>query len=139
MPEQGYFGYVPSTTRLDWGKMTSDIADELTKAYQSRDLARQELDDIKTANDQLVSSVEQAKTSSIDDKILQGADSARETMLGWNKDLKAGLLSARDYKARMNSLKNDWTMFANSMKGFDARMQEAIQIAEKRGGSYRYA
>jgi hypothetical protein len=78
MPQQNdYFGYVPSTSRIDWGKMTSDIADELTQAYQNRELAKQQLDDIKTANDNLVSSTEKGKTQVLNDLVLSGVDDAR--------------------------------------------------------------
>lgn len=125
--QNDYFGYVPSNSRIDWGKMTGDIADELTQAYQSRELARQQLDDIKTANDNLVSSTEKGKTQAINDLVLSGVDDARNKTLQWNKDLKAGLLSARDYKAKMNKLKDNWTIFANNMKQFDTRMQEALK------------
>ena len=128
--ENNYFGYVPSSSRVDWGKMTSDIADELTQAYQNRELAKQQLDDIKTANDNLVSSTEKSKTQQINDLVLSGADDARQKMLQWNKDLKTGLLPARDYKSKMNKVKDDWTIFANNMKQFDTRIQEALQRQE---------
>lgn len=125
--QNDYFGYVPSNSRIDWGKMTGDIADELTQAYQNRELARQQLDDIKTANDNLVSSTEKGKTQVLNDLVLSGVDDARNKTLQWNKDLKSGLLSARDYKAKMNKLKDNWTIFANNMKQFDTRMQEALK------------
>jgi hypothetical protein len=128
--ENNYFGYIPSNSRVDWGKMTSDIADELTQAYQDRELAKQQLDDIKTVNDELVSSAEKSKTQQINDLVFSGADDARQKMLQWNKDLKAGLLSARDYKSKMNKVKDDWTIFANNMKQFDTRVQEALKRQE---------
>lgn len=129
MPKQDstYFGYVPATTRLDWGKMTSDIADELTKGYQSRELAKQKLDEIKEQNDLLVSSTEKLKTADIDDTILRSADAAREQSLKWNKQLKAGQISPRDYKAKMNAMKNDWIKFSNSLKGIDGVIQEGLK------------
>jgi hypothetical protein len=125
--EKGYFGYVPATTRLDWGKMTGDIADELTKGYQSRELAKQKLDEIKEQNDLLVSSTEKLKTADIDDTILRSADAAREQSLKWNKQLKAGQISPRDYKAKMNAMKNDWIKFSNSLKGIDGVIQEGLK------------
>lgn len=129
MPKQDstYFGYVPATTRLDWGKMTSDIADELTKGYQSRELAKQKLDEIKEQNDLLVSSTEKLKTADIDDTILRSADAAREQSLKWNKQLKAGQISPRDYKAKMNAMKNDWIKFSNTLKGIDGVIQEGLK------------
>lgn len=132
MPKQDstYFGYVPATTRLDWGKMTSDIADELTKGYQSRELAKQKLDEIKEQNDLLVSSTEKLKTADIDDTILRSADAAREQSLKWNKQLKAGQISPRDYKAKMNAMKNDWIKFSNSLKGIDGVIQEGLKRQE---------
>lgn len=135
MPQDNsYFGYIPTNSRVDWGKMTGDIADELTKSYQSRELAKLHLDEVKDQNEKLVSSTEKGKTQVLNDLILSGTDDARNKMLQWNKDLKAGVLSARDYKARMNKLKDNWSIFANNMKTFDSRIQENLkrqQVGEK--------
>ena len=135
MPQDNsYFGYIPSNSRVDWGKMTGDIADELTKSYQSRELAKLHLDEVKDQNEKLVSSTEKGKTQVLNDLVLSGTDDARNKMLQWNKDLKAGVLSARDYKAKMNKLKDNWSIFANNMKTFDSRIQENLkrqQVGEK--------
>lgn len=121
-----YFGYIPSETRIDWGKMTGDLAKTITDAYGNREKVREELDQIKTTNDTLVTNTERGKTQALNELVLSGADDAKMKMLEWNKALKRGEITAKEYKNRMNNLTENWKAFANNMKTFDTRMQDIM-------------
>jgi len=121
-----YFGYIPSETRIDWGKMTGDLAKTITDAYGNREKVREELDQIKTTNDALVTNTERGKTQALNELVLSGADDAKMKMLEWNKALKRGEITAKEYKNRMNNLTENWKAFANNMKTFDTRMQDIM-------------
>ncbi len=121
-----YFGYIPSETRIDWGKMTGDLAKTITDAYGNREKVREELDQIKTTNDALVTNTERGKTQALNELVLSGADDAKMKMLEWNKALKRGEINAKEYKNRMNNLTENWKSFANNMKTFDTRMQDIM-------------
>ena len=47
-------------------------------------------------------------------------------MLNWSKALKSGQLTASEYRKRMNNLTEGWKAYANNMKAFDTRMQDAM-------------
>lgn len=121
-----YFGYIPSETRIDWGKMTGDLAKTITDNYIGRQKVIEELDQLKTTNDALVTNTERGKTQALNELVLSGADDAKMKMLEWNKALKRGEINAKEYKNRMNNLTENWKSFANNMKTFDTRMQDIM-------------
>lgn len=121
-----YFGYIPSETRIDWGKMTGDLAKTITDNYIGRQKVIEELDQLKTTNDALVTNTERGKTQALNELVLSGADDAKMKMLEWNKSLKRGEITAKEYKNRMNNLTENWKAFANNMKTFDTRMQDIM-------------
>jgi hypothetical protein len=121
-----YFGYIPSETRIDWGKMTGNIAKTLTDNYTGRQKVLDELDQLKTTNDALVTNTERGKTQALNELIHYGSDDAKMKMLEWNKALKRGEINAREYRNRMNNLTENWKAFANNMKTFDTRMQDIM-------------
>jgi len=121
-----YFGYIPSETRIDWGKMTGDIAKTLTDNYTGRQKVLDELDQLKTTNDALVTNTERGKTQALNELIHYGSDDAKMKMLEWTKALKRGEINAREYRNRMNNLTENWKAFANNMKTFDTRMQDIM-------------
>lgn len=121
-----YFGYIPSETRIDWGKMTGDLAKTITDNYIGRQKVIEELDQLKTTNDALVTNTERVKTQALDELVLSGTDDAKMKMLEWYKALKRGEINAKEYKNRMNNLNVNWKAFANNMKTFDTRMQDIM-------------
>ena len=121
-----YFGYTPSETRIDWSKLTGDLAQQLTDNENQRKAVLTELDKIESDNNSLVTNTERSKTQNLDELVLGGAQDAKAKMLNWSKELKSGQLTASEYRKRMNNLTEGWKAYANNMKAFDTRMQDAM-------------
>ena len=121
-----YFGYTPSETRIDWSKLTGDLAQQLTDNENQRKAVLTELDKIESDNNSLVTNTERSKTQNLDELVLGGAQDAKAKMLNWSKELKSGQLRASEYRKRMNNLTEGWKAYANNMKTFDTRMQDAM-------------
>ena len=121
-----YFGYTPSETRIDWSKLTGDLAQKLTDNENQRKAVLTELDKIESDNNSLVTNTERSKTQNVDELVLGGAQDAKAKMLNWSKALKSGQLTASEYRKRMNNLTEGWKAYANNMKAFDTRMQDAM-------------
>jgi hypothetical protein len=121
-----YFGYTPSETRIDWSKLTGDLAQQLTDNENQRKAVLTELDKIESDNNSLVTNTERSKTQNLDELVLGGAQDAKAKMLNWSKALKSGQLTASEYRKRMNNLTEGWKAYANNMKAFDTRMQDVM-------------
>ena len=121
-----YFGYTPSETRIDWSKLTGDLAQKLTDNENQRKAVLTELDKIESDNNSLVTNTERSKTQNVDELVLGGAQDAKAKMLVWSKELKSGQITASEYRRRMNNLTEGWKAYANNMKTFDTRMQDAM-------------
>jgi hypothetical protein len=121
-----YFGYTPSETRIDWSKLTGDLAQQLTDNENQRKAVLTELDKIESDNNSLVTNTERSKTQNLDELVLGGAQDAKAKMLVWSKELKSGQITASEYRKRMNNLTEGWKAYANNMKAFDTRMQDAM-------------
>lgn len=121
---QDYYGYIPSKERLDLGKLTSDLANTISGIGQRRELEKEQLDQIKTDNIKTIQEMDLGKSQTFQKMALNGTQSAVDLINTWNKDLKAGILSPKDYKEKMNSIQENWGTFANTVKNYDARMAE---------------
>ena len=121
---QDYYGYIPSKERLDLGKLTSDLANTISGIGQRRELEKEQLDQIKTDNIKTIQEMDFGKSQTFQKMALNGTQSAVDLINTWNKDLKAGILSPKDYKEKMNSIQENWGTFANTVKNYDARMAE---------------
>lgn len=121
---QEYYGYIPSAERLDLGKLTSDLANTISGIGQRRELEKEQLDQIKTDNIKTIQEMDLGKSQTFQKMALNGTQSAVDLINTWNKDLKAGILSPKDYKEKMNSIQENWGTFANTVKNYDARMAE---------------
>ena len=122
--KQDYYGYIPSAERLDLGKLTSDLANTISGIGQRRELEKEQLDQIKTDNIKTIQEMDFGKSQTFQKMALNGTQSAVDLINTWNKDLKAGILSPKDYKEKMNSIQENWGTFANTVKNYDARMAE---------------
>jgi hypothetical protein len=121
-----YFGYTPSETRIDWSKLTGDLAQKLTDNETQRKAVLTELDKIESDNNALITNTERNKTQNLDELVLDGAQDAKAKILSWSKALKSGQMTASEYRKRMNNLTEGWKAYANNMKTFDTRMQDAM-------------
>lgn len=124
MAAQDYYGYIPPTERLDLGKLATDLSKTLSGIGERRELEKEQLDQIKTDNIKTIQEMDLGKSQTFQKMALNGTQSAVDLINTWNKELKAGILSPKDYKEKMNSIKENWGTFANTVKTYDARMAE---------------
>lgn len=134
---QDYYGYIPAE-RLDLGKLTSEFANKLSGIQERREKEKEELDQIQVDNANIIRNEELGKSQTFQTMVLNGTQSATQKMSEWNKLLKAGQLSPKEYKQRMNTVMENWGTFANTVKTYDARMAE-IQKQQQDGSASKIA
>lgn len=137
MATQDYYGYIPAE-RLDLGKLTSEFANKLSGIQERRELEKEQLDQIQVDNANIIRNEELGKSQTFQTMVLNGTQSATQKMSEWNKLLKAGQLSPKEYKQRMNTVMENWGTFANTVKTYDARMAE-IQKQQQDGSASKIA
>lgn len=121
-----YYGAVP-VTGIDWNKTLSPVADQFNAADAARKLRKESYDKMMTDLKGKVNSWETTSNATINDLVLDGADQARNQMLQWNRDLKAGKMKPSEYREKINNLNDSWETLAYSAKTYDQRVQEAMQ------------
>jgi len=132
MAIKDYSTYVP-TEGVDWGKITEGLIGKINAVETGRkanDLAvekeKEALDLIMTDANNLMDKQELYASQNLNNFILNGADSGRQKISEWNKLLKSGELSPKDYKKRINALNDSWSTLAGSAKGYDAANKELM-------------
>ena len=121
---QEYYGYLPPSQTLDLGKLTTDLSKTLSGIGERRELEKEELDKIQTDNAKIIRDTELGKSQTFQTMTLNGAQGGVQKLNEWNKMLKAGQISPKEYKQRMNTMMENWGTFANTVKTYDARMAE---------------
>jgi len=132
MARQDYYGYIPSAERLDLGKLTSDLANTISGIGQRRELEKEQLDQIQADNAKIIRDTELGKSQTFQTMTLDASQNAVLKINEWNKLLKAGQLSPKEYKQKMSTVMENWGTFANTVKTYDARMAE-IQKQQQEG------
>tara|TARA_R110000868_G_scaffold828_2_gene6247 strand:- start:3737 stop:5152 length:1416 start_codon:yes stop_codon:yes gene_type:complete len=132
MAIKDYSTYVP-TEGVDWGKITEDLIGNINavetgrkESYLAVEKEKEALDLIMTDANKLMDKQELYATQNLNDFILNGADSGRKKISEWNKLLKLGQISPKDYKKRINTLNDSWSTLAGSAKGYDAANKELM-------------
>jgi hypothetical protein len=131
---QEYYGYLPPSQTLDLGKLTADLSKTISGIGERRTLEKEELDKIQTDNAKIIRDTELGKSQTFQTMTLNGAQGGVQKLNEWNKMLKAGQLSPKEYKQRMNTMMENWGTFANTVKTYDARMAE-IQKQQQDGNA----
>lgn len=125
MAIKDYSTYLP-TAGVDWAKLTDDIVGKVNAIGTSRQAEKDALDLMMTDANALMNKEELYSSQKLQEFVLAGANSGRTLIAQWNADLKAGMLSPKDYKNRMNNIKDGWATLANSAKTYDKTNQEFI-------------
>jgi hypothetical protein len=126
MPIKDYSTYIPAAG-VDWGKITEDLIGNINAVETGRkanDLAvekeKEALDLIMTDANNLMDRQELYSSQNLNDFVLNGANTGRQKISEWNKALKNGEISPKDYKQRINALNDNWKTLALTAKNFDA-------------------
>ena len=132
---QEYTGFIPASNPIDWAKLTGGLVKTITGIGEEREAQRQALDKLQSDNTKILQNTELGKSQNLNQLILAGSNQGRESMMGWNRQLKAGQITPLEYKNRINNLMDSWSTFANTAKGYDQQMQEALKRQQEGIGS----
>lgn len=124
--ETEYAGFVP-TQPINWASLAQDLAGKVYNIGEERQKKREELDKIAADNQSMLNSWQPGKNQTFNQAVLRGADQGRVLIKQWNDDLKAGLISATDYRNKMNNMKEYWGILAQTAKTYDDRYLEIIK------------
>lgn len=135
MAIKDYSTFIPAGG-VDWAKLTNDIVGKVNAIGISRQAEKDALDLMMTDANALMNKEELYSSQKLQEFVLAGADSGRQQIAQWNADLKNGLLSPKDYKNRMNNIKDGWATLANSAKTYDKANQEFMdrQVIDQKTG-----
>ena len=123
--ETEYAGFIP-TQPINWANLTEDLAGKVYQIGTEREKRKAELDKIAADNQKVLAEFEPGKNQSLRELTLRGADQGRVLIKQWNDQLKSGIISATDYKNKMNNLMESWGVFAKSAKSYDERYLEVM-------------
>jgi hypothetical protein len=130
-----YTGFIPASNPIDWAKLTGGLVKTITGIGESREAERQALDKLQSDNTKILQNTELGKTQTLNQLILSGSNQGRQSMMEWNRLLKDGQITPLEYKNRINNLMDSWSTFANTAKGYDKQMQEALKRQQEGLGS----
>lgn len=123
--ETEYAGFIP-TQPINWASLAEDLAGKVYNIGTERQKKREELDKIAADNQKVLNEFEPGKNQSLRELTLRGADQGRVLIKQWNDQLKSGIISATDYKNKMNNIMDSWGIFAKSAKSYDERYLEVM-------------
>jgi hypothetical protein len=132
MAAQDYYGYIPPTERLDLGKLATDLSKTISGIGERRELEKEQLDQIQADNTRIINDADIGKSQTFQTMALNGTQKGVQFINQLNKQLKAGQLSPKEYKQKMNTVMESWGTFANTVKTYDSRMAE-IQKQQQDG------
>jgi hypothetical protein len=130
-----YTGFIPASNPIDWAKLTGGLVSTITGIGEEREAKRQALDKLQSDNTRILQNTELGKSQSLNQLILSGSNDGRQSMMEWNRQLKAGQINPVEYKNRINNLMDSWSTFANTAKSYDQQMQEALKRQQEGLGS----
>jgi len=130
-----YMGYIPASNPIDWAKLTGGLISTITGIGEKREAEKQALDKLQSDNTKILQNTELGKSQSLNQLILSGSNDGRQSMMEWNRQLKSGQITPLEYKNRINNLMDSWSTFANTAKGYDQQMQEALKRQQEGLGS----
>ena len=130
-----YTGFIPASNPIDWAKLTGGLVSTITGIGEKREAERQALDKLQSDNTRILQNTELGKSQTLNQLILSGSNDGRQSMMEWNRQLKAGQINPVEYKNRINNLMDSWSTFANTAKSYDQQMQEALKRQQEGLGS----
>jgi hypothetical protein len=124
MATQDYYGYLSPSQTLDLGKLATDLSKTISGIGERRELEKEQLDQIQADNTRIINDADIGKSQTFQTMALNGTQKGVQFINQLNKQLKAGQLSPKEYKQKMNTVMENWGTFANTVKTFDARMSD---------------
>jgi hypothetical protein len=122
-----YAGYVSPEKSTDWSALTGQLAGKLDSIGKDRTAQKEALDAKAQDAEAYINSIEATQNQNATQLLNDFGYTGKGKLLKWNKDLKAGILSPKDYNNNIATLNDYTSTFANSLKTFDQRYQEVLR------------
>lgn len=123
-----YAGYVSPDSFVDYEALSGKLAEKIYGIGTKRTAEKEALDKAMRDSEALINDPSAlGQNQTMNTLVLDGADRAKTNIYNWNKQLKNGQISPKDYKERINTLNEYWSTLANSAKTFDQRYQEVMK------------
>lgn len=124
-----YYNYVRRGTesQVNWGKVGTDISDEILRISKDRDQQRQDLD---TLNSDLIKSAAEVaipEQEYLRNLVLNGTNEMKNLSLMNNKLLKQGLITPAQYRMTMENMKSNVANLDKSVKEFAPAYKDAME------------
>ena len=119
---------------VDWAGGLDKITTALQGAESQQNERRAANEKMLTDNQALIDSYEMGKSKSLNNMTLEAASKIKSSMLQWNKDLKAGKISAKEYRMLMQNVQTSWGNFATTAKTMEQKYSDVLarqQVGEK--------
>ena len=122
-----YAGYVSPERSTDWAALTGKLAGKLDTIQKDRQSQRDALHAQAMDTEAYINSIETTQNQTANQILLDFGYTGKGKVQQWNKALKAGELSPKEYSNNIATLNDYTSTFANSLKTFDQRYQEVLK------------
>jgi hypothetical protein len=125
MPE--FLGYKSDESQpIDWAALSGELGEKIDTAIGTRGREREAFASVSQQNEDLINSYEVGQNQTMNDLILDGANSGRDQIWKWNKMANDGEMTRSEFTKRQNALTSNWGSLANAAKTFDERTMKTL-------------
>lgn len=124
-----YYKYVRRGTesQVNWGKVGTDISDEILRISKDREQQRQDLDTLNTNLIKSAAEVAIPEQEYLRNLVLNGTNEMKNLSLMNNKLLKQGLITPAQYRMTMENMKSNVANLDKSVKEFAPAYKDAME------------
>jgi len=130
-----YYGYKDrgeaGNPIVDWGKIASDLTQNLTKIEEGREAKRKEIDDVTQSYVDEINKVDVGHSQSMGTFIQDAANSTKQYTLMQQKLLKQGKIDPNQYKMNLQNQKDSWAAFTGVSKNWNANYDKFVDLQNK--------
>jgi len=130
-----YYGYKDrgeaGNPIVDWGKIASDLTQNLTKIEEGREAKRKEIDEATQSYVDEINKVDVGHSQSMGTFIQDAANSTKQYALIQQKLLKQGKIDPNQYKMNLQNQKDSWAAFTGVSKNWNANYDRFVDLQSK--------
>jgi len=130
-----YYGYKDrgesGNPIVDWGKIASDLTQNLTKIEEGREAKRKEIDEVTQGFVDEIGKVDFGHSQSMGTFIQDSANSTKQYTLLQQKLYKQGKIDNNQYKMNLQNQKDSWTSFTNVTKNWNSNYDRFVDMQAK--------
>jgi len=130
-----YYGYKDrgeaGNPIVDWGKIASDLTQNLTKIEEGREAKRKEIDEVTQNYVDEINKVDVGHSQSMGTFIQDAANSTKQYTLMQQKLYKQGKIDNNQYKMNLQNQKDSWGAFTGVAKNWNANYDRFVDLQSK--------